>query len=70
MEHSKQIIERERQHLMDKQGKRKGAVGLDALNLFDPMFVTGPKEVGTKIKKREINMIDYEREASGMGVGL
>lgn len=33
------------------------------------MFVTGPMEPGKKMKKREINMIDYEREASGLGAG-
>lgn len=46
---------------MDKKAGGKG--GSSSLSLHDPLFVEGPLEPGKKLKKREINMIDYEREA-------
>ena len=44
-----------------EKGGGTGKFGTGAIQSVDSMFVAGPKENGRKAKKRDINMIDYDR---------
>ena len=44
-----------------EKGGGTGKYGTGAIQSVDSMFVSGPREIGRKGKKRDINMLDYDR---------
>ena len=66
MEAAQAILEKTKQRHTTKNGYgTKFGYGTGAIGAVDSMFVEGPKEFGENQgrgkKKREINMIDYDR---------
>ena len=49
-------------HLLDKQKQKNPCkFGTGAVQNIDSMFNNGPRQLGERQKKRDINMIDYDR---------